>query len=91
VTQLPLTRHTHTGRFGDLVIGGQRINIDQDPAGALGELHHVYRENRSTALPDLPPPVPGSDSRTVATQLNGAGITITWYNQAHDVENLIRF
>jgi hypothetical protein len=91
VTRLPLARHSYTGRFGDLVLGDQRISIDQDPAGALTELHHIYRENRSTALPELPPPAPRSDSRTVAHQRNAGGITITWYNQAHDVEDLIRF
>jgi hypothetical protein len=78
------------GIFGDLVIGDQGINIDQDPTGALAELHNAYRENRSAELPELPPS-PRSDSRTVATQRNGEGITITWYNQAHDVEDLIRF
>ena len=89
VTRLPLARHRHTGRFGDLVIGDQRITIDQDPIGALTQLQHVYRENSSAGLPELPPvpqPLPRS-----AAQRNGNGITITKYNQAHDVEDLIRF
>ncbi len=90
VTRLPLARHMHTGRFGDLVIGDQRIAIDQHPAGALAELHDAYRENLSAGLPELPPP-PEPESRSAATQRNGEGITITRYNQAHDVEGLIRF
>ena len=89
VTRLPLARHTHTGHFGDLVLGDQHFSIDQDPAGALAELHNAYRENRSAELPLLPHP-PQSVSRP-ATQQNGAGITISWYNQAYDVEELIRF
>ena len=39
---------------GELVIGDRRISIDQDPAGALAELHHAYRENLSASLPQLP-------------------------------------
>jgi hypothetical protein len=90
VTRLPLARHMHTGRFGDLVIGDRLINIDQDPTGALAELYHVYRENPSGGLPELPLPLLQSNLRTVATRRNGEGITITRYNQTHDVENLIR-
>lgn len=89
VTRLPLARHTHTGRFDELLIGGQRISIDQDPAGVLADLHHVYRENPSAELPELPP-APQPRSRP-ATQPNGAGITISQYNETHDVEDLIRF
>jgi hypothetical protein len=62
VTWLPLARHTHTGRFGELVLGDQHISIDQDPAGALAELHHIYCENSSAELPELPPP-PELESR----------------------------
>ena len=89
-TRLPLARHTHTGQFGDLVLADRQIAIDQDPAGALTELHDVYRENRSTALPDLLPPSPRSDSRTAAIQWHGAEVTITHYNQAHDVADLLQ-
>jgi hypothetical protein len=90
VTRLPLARHTHTGRFGDLVLADRLIRIDQDPVSALAALHHAYRENSSASLPELPLPSLQSNLRTVATQRNGEGITITRYNQAHDVENLIR-
>jgi hypothetical protein len=89
-TRLPLARHTHTGQFGDLVLADRQIAIDQDPAGALTELHDVYHENRSTALPHLPPS-PRSDSRTAAIPWHGAGITINGYNQTHDVADLLRF
>jgi hypothetical protein len=90
VTRLPLARHRHTGRFGDLVIGDQRITIDQNPAGALAELHDAYRENLSADLPALsspPQPLP----KPAANQRNGEGITITRYNETYDVEDLIRF
>ena len=82
-------RHLHTGRFGDLVIGGQRISIDQDPVGALAELRHVYHENLSAGLPQRPtfPQL----ATTAARSQNGEEITISQYNQAHDVEDLIRF
>jgi hypothetical protein len=70
VTRLPLAHDTHTGRFGELVIGGQPITIDQDPAGALAELHDAYRENLSADLPELSPP-PQQVRRLAATQRNG--------------------
>ena len=89
VTRLPFARHRHTGHFGDLVLGDQRISIDQDPTGALAELYSVYCENLSAGLPQLPTfPQPASTS---ASSRNGEGITISQYNQAHDVEDLIRF
>src|SRR6266511_2983046 len=90
VTRLPLARHSYTGGFGDLVIGGQRISIDQDPAGALAELVNVYRENPSAELPALSS-LPQSFPRSATTQRNGDGMTITRYNESHDVEELIRF
>ena len=88
-TRLPLARHTHTGHFGDLVLADWMINIDGDPAGALAALHHAYRENRNTGLPELQPH-PQLVSKA-ATQRNGVGITITHYNQAHDIADLLRF
>ena len=88
-TRLPLARHTHTGHFGDLVLADRQIAIDQDPAGALTALHDVYHENRSTALPNLPPSS-RSDSRTAAIRRNGAGVAISSYNQAHNVADLLR-
>jgi hypothetical protein len=89
VTRLPLARHTHTGHFGDLVIDDRRISIDQDPVGALAELAELYRENRSADLPQLPTfPQP---TTIAASSWGGAGITISRYNQTHDIEDLIRF
>lgn len=87
VTRLPLARHRHTRRFGDLVIGDRRISIDPDPASALAELHRRYCENASASLPELPPPQPRSRP---ARRWHGSGISITVYNEAHDVEDLIR-
>ena len=88
VTRLPLARHMHTGRFGELMIGYQCISIDQNPAGALAELYQIYHENPSAGLPELPPP--SKLTSRPARERNGEGITITRYNQAHDVEDLIR-
>jgi hypothetical protein len=89
VTRLPLARHMHTGRFGELVIGDQCVSIDQNPTGALAELHQIYRENPSAGLPELPPTF--ELEAGPAMLRNGEGMTITRYNQAHDVEDLIRF
>jgi hypothetical protein len=89
-TRLPLARHMHTGRFGDLVLANRLIAIDQEPAGALAELHHAFHENSSSGLPELLPPSPRSDSRTAAIQWHGAGVAITSYNQAHDIADLLR-
>jgi hypothetical protein len=84
VTRLPLSRQRHTGRFGDLVIGDQRITIDQDGAGALAELRYAYHANVSAGLPELPPlPEPTISS---ATSRNGEGITITWYNIGEGID-----
>jgi hypothetical protein len=90
VTRLPLARHRHTGRFGDLVIGDQIITIEQNPIGALTTLHRAYRENPSASLSELPPPAPRSHLRTAPMRRNGEGITIAQYNQAHNIEDLIR-
>jgi hypothetical protein len=88
-TRLPLARHTHTRHFGDLMLADRQIAIDQNPAGALAALHHAYRENRNTGLPELvPPPQPFPKP---ARERHGAGITITHYNQAHDIADLLRF
>jgi hypothetical protein len=88
-TRLPLARHTHTGQFGDLVLTDRQIAIDQEPAGALAKLHHAYRENRSTGLPELvPPPQPFPK---LTREQHGAGITINGYNQAHDIADLLRY
>ncbi len=87
-TRLPFARHTHTGRFGDLILADRQIAIDQDPAGALAKLYHAYRENRSVGLPELvPPPQPFPKP---ARERHGAGITINGYNQAHDIADLLR-
>jgi hypothetical protein len=89
VTRLPLARHRHTGRFGDLILGECRVDIDQDPTGALAELYESYRENRAAGLPELPP-ISEPTARAISSQ-NGDGTTISRYNETHDVEDLIQF
>jgi hypothetical protein len=88
-TRLPFARHTHTGCFGDLLIGEQIISIDQDPTGALTALYRAYRENASAGLP-APPPAPQPAPKTIASRQNSVGITIARYNQAHDITALLR-
>ena len=87
-TRLPLARHTHTGRFGDLMLADRQIAIDQDPAGVFAALHHAYRENRSACLPDLVPPSQPRPKR--ARERHGATITIAEFNQVHDLADLLR-
>jgi hypothetical protein len=84
-TRLPLARHTHTGRFGDLVIGDRLINIDQDPAGALAALCRVYQENESAGLPEPPHLKP---TRTQARP-RGQGTTIARFNTEQDLRPLL--
>jgi hypothetical protein len=86
-TRLPLVRHAHTGRFGDLIFGDQRISIDQDPAGALAELANVYCENASSLLPTLPP-APSARPSSAARQ-DGDGISIDRFNQVTDLATLL--
>jgi hypothetical protein len=87
-TRLPLARHTHTGRFGDLVLSDQIINIDQDPAGALAALRRVYQENESAGLPESPLLKP---TRAQAG-LRGQGLTIDRFNTEQDlIPLLIRY
>jgi hypothetical protein len=88
-TRLPLARHTHTERFGDLLLADRQIAIDQDPPGAFAELHDAYYENRSTGLPELVPLSQPLPKPTI--ERHGARITIAQYNQAHDLVELLRF
>ena len=89
VTRLPLARHRHTGRFGDLILSEQRIAIDQNPASALAALCAAYHENPSAGVPALPPP-PQLRPQP-ARRPYSAGVTIARYNETRDVEDLIRY
>jgi hypothetical protein len=89
VTRLPLARHMHTGCFGDLLLDGQHINIDNDPPAALAALCEAYRENTIAALPAPPPQSPRPAPRP-KRQRAAEGITIASFNQDTDVEALIR-
>jgi hypothetical protein len=87
---LPFARHTHTGRFGELLLGERIISIDANPTRALAALCRIYCENTSAGLPALSPPSPQPDLRIAARERNGAGITIDAYKQAHDLAALLR-
>ena len=88
VTRLPLARHTHTGRFGELVLGGRRISIDHDLPAALAALRDAYRQNSSALLPALPPASPPRPRP--ATRQEGHGISIARYNQLTDLAALLQ-
>jgi hypothetical protein len=85
---LPLAHHTHTGRFGELVLGDQRINIDANSTAALAALRDAYHENSSTTLPMLPPPPPPRPRP--ATSWEGNGISIDRFNQITDLTALLQ-
>ena len=89
VTRLPLARHTHTGRFGELLLDERRLSIDNNPTVALTALRDTYCENSSAALPTLPPAP--SLGLSPATRRNGDGITIAHYNQLTALDALLQF
>jgi hypothetical protein len=91
VTRLPMAHHTHTGRFGDLVLADRVISIDADPAGALAELRQCYRENPVSSLPTppLPAPQPQQEQKKQPSQSTHTGISIDRYNQDNDLITLL--
>lgn len=89
VTLLPMARHRHTGRFGELVGGDRRLSIDKYLDGALAQFYSVYRDNPISELPQVPhSPQPANTS---VSSHNGKGISIACYNATHDIEDLLRF
>ncbi|HEU4327359.1 MAG TPA: hypothetical protein VFS21_29750 [Roseiflexaceae bacterium] len=94
VTRLPLGRHRHTGRFGDLLLPDRTLPIDHDPRAALEALRAVWRPNPAAALPPLPAARPVPAQRPVAPLrraegTSNPGITIAAYNQATDLPALL--
>jgi hypothetical protein len=89
VTRLPLARHMHTGRFGELVFFDRTCSIDGDPAGALVLLRQNERENSVGSLPM--PPLPASDPQPECRKATSSepGITIDRYNQDNDLIALL--
>ncbi len=88
VTRLPIARHTHTGRFGDLILADQVIAIDSDVAGALAELRQRYRENPVSSLP-TPLPAPEPQLERPKPSSSSPGITIDRYNHDNDLIALL--
>jgi hypothetical protein len=87
-TRLPFGRHTHTGRFGDLILLGEQVSIDDDPAAALNSLRKALRANPVELLP-LPPASPPTAGRGAQTIISGRGITIDRFNQEMEIEQLL--
>jgi hypothetical protein len=86
-----MARHTHTGRYGQLVLLNQVIDIDADPAGALARLRQCYRENpvSSLPMPPLPAPEPQPAQQERSKQSSSPGITIDRYNQDNELIALL--
>ncbi|HEU4327625.1 MAG TPA: hypothetical protein VFS21_31080 [Roseiflexaceae bacterium] len=94
VTRLPLGRHTHTRRFGDLLLPERTLPIDPDPRAALELLSAVWWPNPAAALPPLPAARPAPTERPLAPLRRAAstgspGVTIAAYNQATDLPALL--
>lgn len=77
VTRLPLGRHTHTRRFGQLLLpSGVQLDIDADPEAALQALQRELRRNPVAGLPEAPAAPPSEfsvgqlTSRDVIQQFN---------------------
>ena len=83
-TRLPLARHTHTARFGVLIVGQRCLDIDQNPPGALVELSRVYQENASAVLPEQP-----SRSAQVDVMPHGQPLSIARFNAEQDLVQLL--
>ncbi|MDP9313092.1 MAG: hypothetical protein M3R24_19785 [Chloroflexota bacterium] len=84
-TRLPLGRHTHTQRFGFLVLPDQALlSIDDSPPRAWQILKHHWQINNVNKLPALPtaaPVEPVRQRRRIST--------IEQFNHEHDIEDLL--
>jgi len=83
-TRLPLARHTHTARFGVLIVGQRCLDIDENPPDALVELSRAYQENASAVLPAQP-----SCSAQVDITPQGQPISIARFNAEQDLVQLL--
>ena len=88
-TRLPLARHTHTRRFGELVFADRSIGIDDNPAAALAELSQYFRENDVSGLPTLSLPAPEPRHTRQKATSDEPGITIDRYNDNNDLVALL--
>jgi len=83
-TRLPLARHTHTARFGVLIVGQRCLDIDENPPDALAELRRAYQENASATLP-----MPPSSSAQENVIPQGQLISIARFNAEQDLVQLL--
>ena len=85
-TRLPFALHTHTGRFGELVLLHETIRIDGQVSFALRRLFGELRENSAELLPRPPETRPAARSREYTT---GDGITIDRYVSTTELPDLL--
>lgn len=86
-TRLPLARHTHTGRFGYLILADQLIEIDRDPAAAYQLLADQLTPATPAQLPALQEPKQtGVGQRPQASASN---IDIQRFNADNDLVELL--
>ncbi len=88
-TRLPLARHQHTSRRGTLVVNGARLDLDDDPDGALDELINAYQENPTDQLPAPPPKPANRPAGQQASRPAGPGYSIQDFNRDHDLNDLL--
>jgi hypothetical protein len=86
-TRLPLARHMHTGRFGELVLPDKVIDLDPDPRAGWVALRQCFQENPISSLPPLPAPKQAQERQQAAH--GKQGITIERYNQDTDLVALL--
>ncbi|MDP9315697.1 MAG: hypothetical protein M3R24_33360 [Chloroflexota bacterium] len=84
-TRLPLGRHTHTQRFGWLLLPHQApFSIDASPSQAWHMLRHHWHSNSAEKLPPSPEPVPVEPVRQ-----HRRISTIEQFNHTKDIETLL--
>lgn len=86
-TRLPLARHTHTGRFGYLVLSDQLIEIDLDPVAA----HQLLADQLTPATPAQLPALQEPKQTGVGQrpQTSASTIDIQRFNADNDLVELL--